>query len=42
MANALLKKLAKLLIYIGETEMHVEFARQNLCRPQSFEPYAAF
>jgi len=37
-----LRKLAKLLIYIGETEMKIEFARQNLCRMAAFEPYAAF
>lgn len=37
-----LKKLAKLLIFIGETELQIEFGRQNLCKAQNFEPYAAF
>lgn len=36
------KKLAKLLIHIGETEMQIEFARQMLCKAPSFEPYASF
>ena len=36
------KKLAKLLIHIGETEMNIESARQTLCKAPSFEPYAAF
>ncbi len=36
------KKLAKLLMVIGETELKIEFARQNLCKHKSFEPYAAF
>jgi len=36
------KKLAKLLIHIGETEMQIEFARQHLCKASAFEPYAAF
>ena len=36
------KKLAKLLIHIGEQEMQIEFARQHLCKAPSFEPYAAF
>jgi hypothetical protein len=36
------KKLSKILVYIGETELQIEFARQNLCKLSSFEPYAAF
>jgi len=36
------KKLGKLLAFIGESEQKIEFARQNLCRLSSFEPYAAF
>lgn len=36
------KKLAKLLIHIGESEMQIETARQHLCKAPSFEPYAAF
>ena len=36
------KKLAKLLTYTGESEQRIEFCRQNLCKAQSFEPYAAF
>ena len=36
------KKLAKLLIHIGESEMGIEFARQSLCKAPSFEPYASF
>ena len=36
------KKLAKLLMVVGETELKIEFARQNLCRASAFEPYAAF
>jgi len=38
----ILKKLAKAFQYIGETEMQIEFARQNLCRCNNFEPYASF
>lgn len=36
------KKLAKLLIHTGETEIQIEFSRQNLCKATAFEPYAAF
>ena len=36
------KRLAKLLIHTGEVEMHIEFARQSICKAPSFEPYAAF
>lgn len=36
------KKLAKLLIHLGESELQIEFARQNLCKNPSFEPYASF
>ena len=36
------KKLGSLLVLIGETEMQIEFGRQNLCKTPSFEPYAAF
>lgn len=36
------KKLAKLFMLIGENELKIEFARQNLCRAPAFEPYAAF
>lgn len=39
---SVLKKLSKLLVYIGETELQVEFARQNICKNNAFEPYAAF
>ena len=38
----ILKKLSKLLVFIGETELQIEFARQNICKLHSFEPYAAF
>ena len=31
-----------MLMYIGETEMKIEFNRQNLCKLSNFEPYAAF
>ncbi len=37
-----MQKAAKLLMFIGETEMQIEFARQNLCLKENFEPYAAF
>ena len=37
-----LKKLTKLLLHIGETELQIEFARLKLCKAQTFEPYAAF
>ena len=37
-----LKKLTKLLMLVGETELQIEFARQNLCKAKNFEPYAAF
>ena len=36
------KKLAKLLTHTGESEQRAEFCRQNLCKTQAFEPYAAF
>ena len=36
------KKLAKLLTHTGESEQRAEFCRQNLCKAQAFEPYAAF
>ena len=36
------KRLAKLLTHTGESEQKIEFARQNLCKAQAFEPYAAF
>ena len=36
------KKLAKLLTHTGESEQRIEFCRQNLCKAQAFEPYAAF
>ena len=36
------KKCGKLLMYTGEAEGRVEFSRQNLCKTQSFEPYASF
>lgn len=39
---ATLKKLGKLLAFIGENEQRLEFARQNLCKLREFEPYAAF
>ena len=38
----ILKKVGKSFLFIGETEMQIEFARQNLCRCNSFEPYASF
>lgn len=37
-----LKRLVKLFMFIGETELQIEFARQKLCKAQNFEPYAAF
>lgn len=37
-----LKKMGKLLAFIGENEQRCEFARQNLCKLRSFEPYSAF
>ena len=37
-----IKKLGKLLMFTGETEMQIEFARQKLCKAKLFEPYAAF
>ena len=40
--SSALKKLVKLLMYIGETELQIEFARIKLCKAQNFEPYAAF
>lgn len=42
MCIATKKKLAKLLTHIGESEQRIEFCRQNLCKAQAFEPYAAF
>jgi len=36
------KKLAKLFIHTGESEMNIEMARQALCKMKGFEPYAAF
>lgn len=36
------KRLAKLFIYTGESELDLEFARQNLCKASLFEPYASF
>ena len=36
------KKLVKLFMCVGETELQIEFARQNLCKAKNFEPYAAF
>lgn len=36
------KKLGKLLAFVGESEQRTEFSRQNLCKLKSFEPYAAF
>ena len=35
-------ELAKLLTHTGESEQRIEFCRQNLCKAQAFEPYAAF
>ena len=29
-------------MFVGETEMQIEFARQNLCKAKNFEPYAGF
>ena len=37
-----LKKLGKLLAFIGESEQRIEVTRQACCRLNSFEPYAAF
>jgi hypothetical protein len=37
-----LKKVSKLIVFIGETELQTEFARQKLCKCNAFEPYAAF
>jgi len=36
------KKMAKLLTHTGESEQRIEFSRQNFCKAQAFEPYAAF
>lgn len=36
------KKLLKLLTYTGKKEQQLEVARQNLCKIESFEPYASF
>ena len=36
------KRLASYLMYLGETEMQIEFSRQKLCRNFQFEPYACF
>ena len=36
------KKLGKLLAFIGESEQHIEYQRQNLCKLKAFEPYATF
>jgi hypothetical protein len=36
------RKVAKLLMITGEQELQIEFSRQNLCRAEAFEPYAAF
>lgn len=42
MSSGVFKKLAKLIMVIGENELKIEFARQNLCKNLIFEPYAAF
>jgi hypothetical protein len=36
------KRLQKLLSTTGTKEQQLEFARQNLCKVESFEPYASF
>jgi hypothetical protein len=36
------KKLQKLLTLTGVKEQQLEFSRQNLCKIESFEPYASF
>ena len=36
------KKLARLLVHIGEAEARAEFARQTLCKTQDFELVEAF
>jgi hypothetical protein len=36
------KRLARLVMCIGEQECAIELARQNLCNCPTFEPYTAF
>ena len=36
------KRMAKLIMCIGEYEQAIEVARQQLCNCPSFEPYTAF
>jgi hypothetical protein len=36
------KRMAKLLMFIGEQEKSIEHARQALCNCLLFEPYTAF
>ena len=36
------KRLAKILTFTGELELHLEFLRQNLSKLTGFEPYASF
>ena len=37
-----IKKLAKIFQFVGEQELSMEIARQNLCKASAFEPYASF
>jgi hypothetical protein len=37
-----IKRLAKLFQHVGESELSMELARQNLCKATAFEPYASF
>ncbi len=36
------KRLARILMHVGEQECALELARQALCNCEQFEPYAAF
>ena len=36
------KRMSKLLMFIGDQELTIEQARQNLCSCPSFEPYSGF
>ena len=36
------KRLGKFFAFIGDSELALEFARQNLCKAEAFEPYASF
>jgi hypothetical protein len=36
------KKMGRLLAFVGEQEQKIERFRQKLCKIRSFEPYATF